>query len=184
MISRRAILIEAARSKHGYLPGAEADVRNTHMLLLSDIGGAWRSDEIVVLSSPKRSRVDEELRKAQSVGYALVSFSGHGQHVIGYGYSETQICLNDNEDMLVRDLNPGNDRCFVIADSCRKVTIVEGGRIQLKDLQASYEMRKRYGFRERFDEAVSEAEKGCIFAYSCSQDEAAGESDNGGYFSR
>lgn len=186
-MSRIAILIESSQLKgHDDLPGARADVINFKKFLLSDFGGAWEEDEVKILNSPSKGKVEELLTYFHYKDYAFISFSGHGDHVRGKDIDETRVCLNDNEEMYVFQLIPKNPRCLVIIDSCRGITYTEKEEktAALFEMRASVDYRRRINCRRIFDEAVSKAERGNIIMYSCDIGESADESNKGGYFSR
>ncbi len=186
-MTRTAILIESSRIKgHDDLPGARADVENFTRFLESDFGGAWTSGEIVKLSHPDRKRVFDELTKASVKDYAFISFSGHGHHVVGKDLDETRVVLNDKEEISVTELDPGNSRRLLNIDSCRGITVVEKAMIKIAafEARASFNLHRRERCRQLFDEAVIAAERGRIVMYSCGINEAAGESNTGGYFSK
>lgn len=189
-MSRRAILIEASKIKdHGDLPGARADVANYKAFLESAIGGAWNDNEITVLSHPARKSLLEWIAYARSQDYAFVTFSGHGHHVRGKDIDETRLCINDSEEVAVHDLNPGNPRSLIVTDSCRGLTILEAEEYS-RSFQLSLNAKMaalrpdRARCRALFDASLEQAERGPIFMYSCDLNEAAGESNRGGYFSR
>lgn len=190
-MDRRALLIEASSIKdHGDLPGARVDVENFKKYLLSAIGGAWEESEIQVLRHPAKGVLQSAVALAGLFDYSLVTFSGHGYHARGKTIDETRLCINDTDELAVRDLNPGSKWSLIVADACRKVIVVDEVE-RAKSYQLSLEAKiaklrpHRERCRARFDAAMQEAEKGPIYFYSCGLNEAAGESKTqGGLFSR
>lgn len=189
-MDRLAILIEASKLKdHDPLPGAVADVENYAEFLKSPVGGAWQESEITTLHNPRRENLKRYIQIAAHYDFTMVTFSGHGHHVVGAkGVNETRLCLNDTEEIAVHELNPGNPWSLVIADTCRKVTVLEmeyevrGFRNLMAEKRAHFRPDAKK-CRELFDKSITEAEKGPITMYSCDLNEAAGESSRGGYFS-
>lgn len=187
-MSRLAILIEASRLKgHADLPGARSDVVNYTQFLTSPYGGAWKTSEIHQLSHPSHAMLAKVLTVASQVDFAIVTFSGHGHHVKGSDLDETRVCINDNEEVPVHTLYPGNPRALIISDACRNVTVLEE---QKKAFQFSLAERKAQvrpdsvHCRDLYDTLVARAEKGPSFLYSCDLNESAQETASGGYFTR
>jgi hypothetical protein len=177
-MSRKAILIEASSIKgHDDLPGARVDVENYSSFLQSPIGGLWLPDEIEILRNPTRLLLKKTLLQAKIVDYAMVAFSGHGYHAHGRTIDETRVCLNDNEEASVQELNPGNERCAIIADCCRKVTevLLEKRAWQFSVKAHVPAAANPAKCRRLFDLLVETAEKGPIYVYSCGLNEAAGD---------
>lgn len=184
-MKRCALIIEASSVPgETFLPGAVADASNYDQYLRSLAGGEWTRPEVRVLNNPKLSIVRAEISRARTADFALIAFSGHGSHVQSKNrdLDETRICL-DGGEMSVKDLNCGADRCLVIVDCCRNVVLTEltkAATLNMEHFQRSAEKSTR----EYYDEAVMSGEKGCCTLYSCDLDEAAGETKNGGYFTR
>lgn len=111
-MKRKAVLIESSDVKgQTDLPGARVDIDNWKLFLESDLGGAWREAEIVVLRKPFSSDVTSAVNVAADV-YCFVAFSGHG--------CEGSVVLNDhNDNCSVSVLKPTGNRGTLIIDSCR-----------------------------------------------------------------
>src|SRR5262245_57523212 len=122
-MTRKAILIESSHIRgHDDLPGARADISSLYSFLDSPIGGWWFKHEIEILHHPTLQDLHSPIRNSSSADYCLVYFAGEGHHVMGQGVQETRVCINDTEEESVLKLNPGNDKCLVIADTCRRIT--------------------------------------------------------------
>jgi len=186
MPTRRAILIESSQTKHGDLPGAREDVKNLRKYLLTNIGGAWVSSEIVILSTPSKSVVQSAIEDARKIDYVIMSFSGHGHHKVGKDLDETSLILNNHEEIPVHELNPCNDRGVLIVDACRGITpvLVEEKKSFFAKAAASVLPWTRAKFREYYDLAIAHADKGQSVLYSCNVEESAGDTPSGGLFSR
>jgi hypothetical protein len=183
-MTRRALLIEASRIKNlADLPGAREDVASYRDFLKSDFGGAWEDPEIHVLSNPSKKLLTEWLELAGKADYSFVTFSGHGEHVVGKKINETRVCINDTEEFPVYSLNTGSPRCLVVADACRKVTRVsmeKSARSIMASLMEAEEALRpnRQRCRRLFDLTLTQSERGAIFMYSCDLDEAASDTDS------
>jgi len=134
---------------------------------------------------PSWSVLHEALLKEKTTPYVFITFSGHGLHFKGKGLEESHICLNDNENVPVNAINPGNPRCTFVFDACRQLILQKG----LTETFSANEMIKnaayvdREKYRQLFDDAVKQAEQGIIQLFSCDIDEAANESPvDGGYY--
>lgn len=184
-MKRKAFLIESSRlQSHPDLPGARVDVLNWKNFLLSDEGGAWEEKEIVTLSNPTRIMLQGLLALEASTDYVFITFSGHGFHIKGKDLDESMICLNTTENVAVSAVNPGNPRCMLIIDACRQLVqedvLIEMSAANLILLSAA--SPNRVAYRNIFDIAVTQAERGVIRLFSCDIDEAANESPHSGGF--
>ena len=186
-LKRRAILIEASSlSGEPDLPGARIDVNNWRDHLTSNLGGAWDEGEIQEMHAPTRQELSINLALAATDDYVFLAFSGHGCHVNGKDLDESVVQLNDRETAPVRLLNPNNPRCTIVVDACRQVVSAEllTERMMFGSL-VTKAAEDRAAYRELFDRAVLQAERGAIFMYACDIGEAAGESSrSGGYYSQ
>ncbi|MGO9567869.1 MAG: caspase family protein [Desulfomonilaceae bacterium] len=184
--ARKAILVEASRVPgESDLPGARVDVVNFRDYLLSASGGAWETSEIVILNTPSWKELRPNVVTAKQADYVFITFSGHGAHKRNGDLDESELCLK-GDDIPVSEWNPGNPRCLFIVDACR--TLITEERL-LEHAMITKAMKSEAGpvrqaYRNLFDQAVTQAEKGIIWLYSCKVGEAAGESGvSGGYFS-
>ncbi len=182
-MKRFALIVEASEVPgEDKLPGAAADALNYYEWLYSKSGGDWFGSEIVVLHTPTVAQVKKAVSDAGKVDYAFVAFSGHGFH---HGeLDETQVCLRGGF-MSARRLMPNADRCAVVVDACRHVL----GEEVRESIKLSATINKAFPYADRdyrkdFENEMSRAEKGSVFLFSCDLDEAAGEGNRGGYFSR
>jgi caspase domain-containing protein len=185
-VTRQAILIESSNvGVYDDLPGARADVSLLRNWLMTPRGGAWESAEIGILRNPTVHKVRKWLKIAKLCNYAFVSFSGHGHHVIGSISDETRLCLNDDEEISAKRLNPGNARCTILIDACRGVTVEIEATLLERRVKAMTQLAlnlTREAARAKFDDLVARSERGAIYIYSCCVDESAGDSKQGGLF--
>ena len=118
-IKRSAFIIISDESiNYGKVRGGAADLVNYTRYLKSDIGGAWRDDEIHTLRNPTRRRMEISfIAHGSESDYSLIIFSGHGgtNRVSG----EIVACINDDEDIEVDDMHTKASRQLIILDSCR-----------------------------------------------------------------
>ena len=185
MTTRHAIIIESSQTKHGYLPGAAADAKAYKDFLLSPSGGFWRDYEVTVLHTPTKSALMNKLHSISTVDYAIITFSGHGEHHVSKTLNDTSICLNDYEEVYVKDLDPTNDRLLRIIDCCRELRKIDESTqasTALRFLKKSMVDPER--LRHFYSEQIASSPKGSITMYSCDINETAGEDSNGGYFSK
>jgi hypothetical protein len=190
MVIRKAILISAGGKKEekGYLPGADADVANYRKFLSDEVGGWWYSYEIKELRNPSKMELLSAIREAKTADYCFIAASGHGRHVQGRGIDETRFSCNQNEEVAVSDLNPGCARVTIIVDCCRNVTRLETFKeANFANVIAKYSQETHpsaLAHRQLFERAVSQAERGCSYLFSCDLNEAAQETQRGGYYSQ
>lgn len=182
-MTRYALLIESSQlTDLANLPGARADVRLLRRWLMSPKGGAWRDDEIVTLSHPTIAQVKGHLALAKEHDYTFTAFSGHGHHVVGNGFNQTRVCLNDDEEMAARSLSPGNPRSMVLIDCCRGLTVLLPQQLMESRLAKSFELslnRELIDARATFDRLVRGCDPGAVYLYSCDIKQSAAEDENG-----
>ena len=95
-MNRCAIIIESSHVvNQDDLPGAWLDAQNWKNFLGSELGGAWESNEIHLLSHPKLEEVQAYIREYRT-DYVFLAFSGHGCELGGRIYC----CLNDNDQLV------------------------------------------------------------------------------------
>ena len=207
MLKRFAIIIESSNVKgQGDLPGAKQDAENWRSFLMSDIGGSWRSDEIVVLNKPLSVTIKLYLQ-AYADRYVFLAFSGHGYEEYN-SYSRkyvTKICLNDSErDVAIDSISPGRLGTAVF-DCCRGV---ENGQGRVKIVNESFSATGRSALSATMDSVerlvansanyqartreliakvyLQEIEKltthAAVRMYSCSREESAGEDPSAGVY--
>ncbi len=185
MLTRKAFIIGSPTSKYGNLPGVTADHENYRSFLVSPAGGAWQHAEIVDIGAVSAQDLERSILTAQDCDYSLVIFAGHGSY--NPRLRETMVCINDKEDVAVSSLNTGSRRQLTITDACRTVPIqelMEKFSARADALAKSLTTTYRDSCRALYDRAITEAEVGQSYVYSCSVNEAAGETQNGGVFSR
>lgn len=117
-MKRKAIIIESSQvPKLDDLNGARKDARNWNNFLMSDVGGAWSSNEINVLHTPLKSELLAAISSC-SVDYLFVAFSGHG----GIECDRDVICLKDGDipiNLLKRFISDRNPKATLVLDCCR-----------------------------------------------------------------
>ena len=203
-MKRKAILIESSNVLgENDLPGARIDIENWVRFLSSRIGGAWETDEIVILRKPSLSQLDYALKQA-SERYCFLAFSGHG--------ADGVVALNDfSKQVPVSLLRPHGKKGVALIDSCRGKTettkldfgiqkhadtlneaVANSVTLSAKEGRATNFSEKGahtnelvelvYG-RIRFKAELEKADAGIVSMLSCSSGEAAGESRTaGGYY--
>lgn len=184
-ISRQAILIGAPSVKPE-LPGVTVDINDIKRLLLSNKGGAWRADEIVILSDPSSAAVHAQIESARYKDYVFITCSGHGEHRVGKGLDETVMYVKENETVAINSINPKNKRHLVIVDICRnlvKIKKMEETRAAMEAFSKSA-AKSLINYRKIFDDAVMENPEGRIVAYSCDINQSAGDDGQGGVFTQ
>lgn len=183
-ISRQAILIGAPSVKPE-LPGVNIDMDDIKQFLLSNVGGAWRTDEIVTLSDPSAARVYAQIEAARYKDYVFITCSGHGEHRVGKGLDETVMYVKENETVSISRINPQNKRHLVIVDVCRNLVRIKEGVEKRASMEAFTESATiPVDYRKIFDDAVMNNPEGRIVAYSCDINQSAGDDGKGGVFTQ
>lgn len=200
-MKRKAILIDASNvSGQSDLPGARVDIQNWKNFLTSDLGGAWRTGDIVTLQKPTSAALDRELNVDYDC-YCFVAFSGHG--------CNGSVVLNEFLDTFsVAKLRPRSERGTLVVDACRgiegarsytfaeKITAVnesserkvimnsQGGRATAFEVYGSeaYRVLVLANHRSAWESAF-DSSTGIVDMLACSPGQAANEDPNaGGYY--
>lgn len=183
-MTRQAILIGAVNVKP-ILPGVNQDLIDIKKYLISDAGGAWKEDEIIILKDESLEIVKRTIAAAKYKDYVFITCSGHGEHRLSSLTDNTVMYLNEKDTIQINEINPQNKRHLVIVDVCR--TLVK----ELDRQSALYESRiynsinKSYiDYRKVFENAVMQTTEGRIVVYSCNINQTAGDDGKGGVFTQ
>lgn len=180
MIKRNALIIEcSAIDGQEKLPGATRDASAWQNYLLSNRGGAWRSNEISILSNPTLQIVRSKIA-LMTDGYSFVTFSGHGY--VSARTKETMLCLQGGEISEI-GLTPSSNRVTLILDSCRGIISEALAFAEARALLRKSEVDSSQ-FRNLFDSALERAEMGACKLYGCAFDQSAQETKAGGVFTQ
>ena len=174
IMNRIAILIGASTKKDP-IPGVTTDVLHWKDFLMSNIGGAWNNDsEIFEILKPTKNNVLKAIKTASKYDYALISFSGHGYvDKDEIGFNETFLCLNDDEKISERVLNPGGARCMIIMDCCHHLPS-KGNDIVMESIKVASKISSdNTRYRALFEHEILKCEKGCTRIYSADINESA-----------
>lgn len=183
---KRKMLIIANPGDEGaenYCEGVNQDVTQYGSFFLSNIGGAWRPEEIKILRCPSAFQVDTELKTLKLADYSMVVYCGHG-----YSRKDgtTMVELHANCDYDSTKFNQGAYRHTVILDCCRAIPepIFESAQ-ERYDLKHSMKDSAAYNqARVNFDNAVQRCSPGLVVLYACSMGETAeDDEDKGGVYS-
>lgn len=200
MSSRFALIIESSNvAGEKDLPGARADARNWKSFLMSNLGGAWSEDEIIVCEKPKAEWVRRIVRD-HAEGYMFLVFSGHGQMVLDRTTCtyKSCVCLNDEErDVRIDSIMPQRKGTAVF-DCCRSMphsgAFAKCGRVLnesfaldgLSNESAALNTGElyirsccRHGFERGIDSLASFR---AVKMFACSEGEGAGEDPGAGGF--
>ena len=200
MSSRFALIIESSNvSGEKDLPGARADAKNWKSFLMSNLGGAWNEDEIIVREKPEAEWVRRIIRN-HADGYMFLVFSGHGQMVLDrttWTYKSC-VCLNNKErDVGIDSIMPQHKGTAVF-DCCRGMpqsgAFAKCGRVlnesfaldglsnesvALNAMKSYIRARCRHGFERGIDSLDSFR---AVKMFACSEGEGAGEDPSAGGF--
>lgn len=182
-MKRKAIIIANAAAD---LSGVDTDLNNIQSFLKSTSGGVWYPEEISVYRNPSLSDMLRNLMRIRGqYDFLIVFFSGHG----GRTPTETAICLNDNDELLLESQLSGlSSRQINIFDCCRT-------RIPDAMLESAFSKSATMGLehftagmldplsaRELYEKRIAVAAPQQISLYSCSQDEFSLDTAGGGLY--
>jgi hypothetical protein len=204
-MKRKAVLIESSKVRgQNELPGARVDIQNWENFLLSDLGGAWKKSEIVILRHPYSTDVTREVDVSKDT-YCFVAFSGHG--------SDGSVVLNDhNSSFATAQFRPKGGLGTVVVDACRGIeearpyvraksmvnelfegpVLLNSRRGRETNFALANEMSadrlETLGYRpsqqrKYFDGALDKVSVGIVEMLACAKGQGAGEDPSaGGYY--
>lgn len=177
-MKRKAILIGNSNG----LSGVKIDLEKFSHFLMSDIGGAWYSNEIETLMNPSKIVLELKLITARikNYDYVIVLFSGHGgQH------REVVLEINGaGETINESDLSGLANRQLNIYDCCR---VVDKRNMALDESTKKFAMEsasstsKEY-IRLKYDQRIMEAIYQQSSLYACAVDECAYDTPKGAIY--
>ncbi|MFC5522616.1 caspase family protein [Polaromonas jejuensis] len=178
-MNRKALIIGAPAPD---IPGVKTDLKNYRDFLLSPLGGAWVSSEVVTLISPSEADVSAQIQSLSNASYSLVVFAGHGRHPTQDG--STLVELRPGLEIDSVRLRRGAEKHTLILDCCRKLSKT----LLTEDVLAKAAKRELVltasECRTYYDKRIADCGKGLVVLFACGIDETAGESPQaGGYYS-
>ena len=159
-MKRLAFLIGGTyRASANRLSSVEEDIRAWRKFLVSPCGGSWKDCEIVDLSGKARNVIAAEIRRGGDADYSLVCFSGRGRLVKDrFGFSTTKLFVNDLDEMMEDECNPGSPWCTMVFDCSHKCPARERAAFAGKMPGVS----SPEDARVRFEEEVLKCETGLV----------------------
>lgn len=173
-MKRKAVLIGNANG----LTGVTKDLERIKSFLLSNMGGAWNNNEIVVLPYSTKEKVDNAVNSIKDGGidFSIVYFSGHG------GYKrETVLQLSDYSTISENNLIGLSSRQITIFDCCRSISH-ERKDVELSATFESFSDNQRDWYREIYDKRIIQAIPQQVRLYSCAVGEISNDTSNGGVY--
>lgn len=177
-ITRKAILIGCPGNISNPLLGVKRDILNMSRFLLSNKGGAWNKNEIVVLDNPNLVDVSKIIQSI-FVDYLLVYFSGHG-------YTDV---LNNSRMLALKDSNipdwhllNNSPRQLVIVDACRNY--LAPGLSGVPVFEDSVDHFEGPSVYELFNEYIALSPEGKLIVHATQPGKYSYDSPSGGYFTQ
>lgn len=161
-MNRRAILLAASPDRNP-IPSVYPDLAAFYSFLQSNLGGAWRSDEMFRSQNPTRNQILSAINTAKGVDYTLVFFAGHGETVkMGLPWLETRILLSSGETVTERELNSGSARCTLILDCSRRTAEEYKGGLLPNISKLLEHGEQSSDFRDLYERSIANAESGLV----------------------
>ncbi|WP_020003295.1 caspase family protein [Brachyspira innocens] len=178
-MERLAILISDFGEENDIMYTKE-DIKNFRFFLQSNIGGAWRNDEIVCLCNPNKSKI-EKLSNIEC-DYTITMVSSHG----GVSKEDGQLYLYIN-NMMYKDISFKNQskKQLIIFDCCRSYIPEEEyfSEKVIRESTESSEIMISDLYRNKYNDHIKKSDDGIIVLYSCQIDQASdGRNETGSYF--
>lgn len=160
--------------------GAQNDINNWKRFLRSGVGGAWREDEIRILTNPSKSFLEAYLTKIRSAqnDFVIVVYAGHG------GWERSTILeINPNGETInettLKGLAP---REILTLDCCRATGSISD--ILNESQPKMFSERARSIIRSRYDARMMAAIPQQVTLYACGVGECAYCTSEGGYYTK
>ena len=195
MLKRKALLIGCSNVPPE-LPGVIEDLKRYKNFLASNNGGAWNTNEIITSLNDDNDNILNKFKLLNNADFVFMLIAGHGEHRIFNNdeydsRSGTYYYHNKNritEPILVGLLFPRVKRSLIIVDVCRKKEYFEDLKKSVREgffsSMESGDVLSREAYRSIYDDTIANCPEARIVAYSCSQNQEAGDNGNGGIFSR
>ncbi len=180
-MNRAALIVvcPGEEGNYGELPGTKIDAMGFRDFLLSDVGGAWRTDEVQVLTNPRTAEVISARGNLILADYALVVFSGHG----GTNPINDKIYFYIDGERMPQDDLVRNEKTTLIIDCCRTYPIEEGMERQAS--LSAVSVTNIPNARDIYDAAIAAAEPGApIYLHAAGHNQTSTEDYRGAYYIR
>jgi len=192
-ITRKAILIGSSEVSPE-LPGVESDMKRYYDFLISNNGGAWEEDEILVSLNEKKQYIFQKLNSLTDIDFAFILIAGHGEFQIynndfNDSRTGTYYYITETDIILLNRLFPQVLRSLIIVDVCRENIYINEQKSQ-KDSRIfnlsgkNINRLHREDYRALYDEQIRKCPQARTILYSCKPDQTAGDNGDGGFFSK
>jgi len=182
MKKKAVIIVTPNLPDHDKLPGATMDADAWKSFLISPEGGAWKDEEINVMSDTSKEIIELtlNLHKLMNLDYALIAFSGHGHYkILPDRNTETRMFISKDDYLTEHTLTVRAKRELVVMDACRQY----GGEvIEETTKMAHFANRETILAEDRFAKAREAYEKALVLSpegrtliYSCTLNQAAAD---------
>lgn len=177
-MKRKAFLIASPHEEgtSNFLPGVTPDIKNMKKHLLSNAGGAWRTDEIEILKNPSR---DDVLSKIQGeYDFIIIQYSGHG---FEYTSTGTQLDINPKQKIGLEEIhrNISAPRRYYFIDCCRGIVPEDKQILRCSMENFSNVQDSAIDYRKRYEDIILSCEEGLSVIYSCDMKQSADEDPQG-----
>jgi len=185
-MKRRALLIGSPgihRTK-GYLGDmTEKDLNKIKNYLMSNNGGCWYENEILIIDTNKIDDVKKyiEIVRNENNDFVFCAFSGHGWYD---GNNFTRVFEIGKDSLYESEFRQLSSKQLMVSDSCAEIYIEKVSHENFK-LESSIliDSADTKNYREIYENKISECKPQEINLYSSSINELSHTDDNlGGYF--
>lgn len=185
-MNRRALIIGSTgkNSDNVFLGGVKKDVDNIHNFLLSNIGGKWNQDEIIISLDDSKDTIDQYIEqiKNENNDYLFIVFSGHG------AYSKRKECrmLEIGNEILYEDeLLYLSQKQTTVLDTCAGIEsdLLEEAGLDSIACESDKFRNIAMDYKKIFNDEIDKSPKQQNVLYSSSISEESGDdTELGGYF--
>lgn len=165
------------------LRGVKKDIRRFKDFLMSNVGGAWQSTEIIDRCDLPLHDVTNFINKVRTAAfdYFVIYFSGHG------GMRRTTFLeINPDGELINEDALGGiAKRQLMIFDCCRcQPEVATNTKVALFDESCENFTEKQSLYRARYDDLIMTAPEQEIRLYSCQPDSVSYDTSLGGVYTQ
>ncbi|GAA5104368.1 hypothetical protein GCM10023211_01880 [Orbus sasakiae] len=181
-MKRKALLIGAPGKGTQELPGVKSDMKNYKNFLMSEIGGKWANNEIIILLGESKEKIlkQTELIKKENNDFVFLVFSGHANY--STICNSRRLYIDNSEFVYETHIRKLSDKQLTIIDSCAEsVSLITEKFSEVAGLE-SFHMELN-DYRKVYDDYILNCPPQEIVLYSCSIDEFSVDTNKGGLYS-
>lgn len=178
-IKRKAIIIACPGPNQNFLPGVMQDKQHVKRFLLSNRGGRWKEEEIIVLENPTAAQINAEINSC-TVDYLFIYFSGHGFMTLR---GDRMLCCSGASVPDWHLVDSPTQIILLVNDACRSFVGYAIGSIDATE-EEYFNFTGPTDYRKMFDEAIFTSAPAKIIIHGTQAGMPAADTAQGGAFTK